>query len=388
MANPWDLSDGMYNQFNRYVELGVLNPDGSVNEDWVKGLDKSDAYEMMTGGFGLGDNDLHRAIRGQFEALYLNQFAGQTTPDSGLSFGGSSGDGGTTPTYTVPEIPDSGVSAPSGPSGAFDDLLDAVQNPDTIKPNTGGAQPPVAPPQPPVIDTGTGTVPPTGGTQPPYTGTPQPDPEVLDPPVPVQPTPEWDPGAELDFTPTGIGGGFDWNWEEAQPGAPSLEGGGGYDPNDYAFDRYVPGQESPWGIPDIEGGNRDFYRNQFVNLLRDEQNFQNKQDTARQERWLLDRARQGVQEAPGSMSQENWDAWLGSVQPDKADWSWMGEGWTPEADVMDNGYASPIRGLTTGDDWGYQTGANSAAYWWNPLQGDWTTKYGGSVSGQNPADPR
>ncbi len=73
------------------------------------------------------------------------------------------------------------------------------------------------------------------------------------------------------------GPGGQWNWGDWSQGAPSLEGGGGYDPNDYAFQRYVPGQESPWGIPEIEGGNKDFYRNQFINLLQNDQNFQNQE---------------------------------------------------------------------------------------------------------------
>jgi len=59
-----------------------------------------------------------------------------------------------------------------------------------------------------------------------------------------------------------------------------MEGGGGYDPADYSFERYVPGQESPWGIPEVEGGNKDFYRNQFVNLLEGEQGFRDQQRTA------------------------------------------------------------------------------------------------------------
>ena len=124
--------------------------------------------------------------------------------------------------------------------------------------------------------------------------------------------PNWDTGGSIrgdgGSTPyDGGSGGFDWNWSDFDRGAPSLDGGGGYDPNDYAFDRYVPGQESPWGISGIEGGNKDFYRNQFMNLLRQEQNFQNKQRDA-------------------AMIRE--DAAANPIEAGPADWSWI-EGGLP-----------------------------------------------------------
>ena len=107
----------------------------------------------------------------------------------------------------------------------------------------------------------------------------------------------------------GESGGYNWNWEDFQAGAPDMEGGGGYDPNDYAFDRYVPGQESPWGVPDVEGGNKDFYRNQMVSLLRDEQNFRDRQRES-------DAIRQGAD----------------PLEPTPMDWSWL-EGGLPEVRV-------------------------------------------------------
>jgi hypothetical protein len=154
-------------------------------------------------------------------------------------------------------------------------------------------------------------------------------------------TTDWDdpyqgvgPNAPLDDPenpPAGYEGGYDWNWEDFQMGAPSLDGGGGYDPNDYAFDRYVPGQESPWGIPEVEGGNRDFYRNQFVNLLRDEQNFQKKQDNSRQQRWLTDIVQSGGSK-PDAISDERWAAEQERLAPAKMDWSWI-DGGLPEVAV-------------------------------------------------------
>lgn len=165
-----------------------------------------------------------------------------------------------------------------------------------------------------------------------------------------------------DNPPWGYGGGYDWNWDDFQPGAPSLEGGGGYDPNDYAFDRYVPGQQSPWGIPEAEGGNKDFYRNQFVNLLRDEQNFRERQREA-------DAIRQGAD----------------PLEPSSMDWSWI-EGGLPEVQIggeTDYQYNSDYSDMTNSqilnylknqgdisnttynwfnDSWG-QTG-NGDATWW------------------------
>jgi len=149
------------------------------------------------------------------------------------------------PTPTPPTTPDTDPPPPSTP---------------TPKPPAGPKPPPTDPDDPNV-----------GGD----TGDPFEPPDVgpFDPPE-GQGASGWDP-ADTPGAPS-----FDWDWEVFQPGAPSMEGGGGYDPNDYAFDRYVPGQESPWGIPDVQGGNRDFYRNQFVNLLKGEQNFQDRQRDA------------------------------------------------------------------------------------------------------------
>ena len=129
----------------------------------------------------------------------------------------------------------------------------------------------------------------------------------------------------------GMSGGYNWNWEAFQSGAPSMDGGGGYDPNEYAFDRYVPGQESPWGVPDVEGGNKDFYRNQMVSLLSDEQNFRGGQRRAEQQRWLTDLIRSGA-EKPEQISQERWDNEQGRLTPTPLDWSWL-EGGLPEVQV-------------------------------------------------------
>ena len=88
-----------------------------------------------------------------------------------------------------------------------------------------------------------------------------------------------------------------------------------------AFDRYVPGEESPWGAPNVSGGNKEFYRNQFMNLLSDEQNFRDRQ---RQSSEIRDNAQ--------------------PLTNSKPDWSWV-EGGLPEVVVMESGYAQPLEGL-------------------------------------------
>ncbi len=42
----------------------------------------------------------------------------------------------------------------------------------------------------------------------------------------------------------------------------------------------MPGQDSPWGVPDTPGGNKEFYRQQFSNLLSQQNDFQKAQQQA------------------------------------------------------------------------------------------------------------
>lgn len=203
-------------------------------------------------------------------------------------------------------------------------------------PPSGGGDPFVPPvTQPPV--TGGGDVPIGGGD----TGGGGGDP--------------WNPGSPTTGNPGGGGGTGGWNWEAFNPGAPPLDGGGGYDPNDYAFDRYVPGQESPWGIPEAEGGNRDFYRNQFVNLLRQDQNFQNKQRDA------------------AAIRQ---DAIDNPITPNPSDWSWL-EGGLPDVVTGSDSSTQPtwdwdIQGLSNQQlfDQAAPTMSEQNQQW---LQNNWLT---------------
>jgi hypothetical protein len=74
-----------------------------------------------------------------------------------------------------------------------------------------------------------------------------------------------------------------------------------------AYERYVPGQESPWGNPNYPGGNQEFYQQQFANLLRGEQDFRS--------------AQQASQGQAAAAAQDPY-------QPLPIDWSWAhgGEG--------------------------------------------------------------
>ena len=127
----------------------------------------------------------------------------------------------------------------------------------------------------------------------------------------------------------GGGGGYDWSFEGGTSGAPPLAGGGGYNPEDYNFERYVPGQESPWGVPEVEGGNKDFYRNQFMNLLREEQNFQNKEIGVGL--W-----RQAQENNP-QQAADPFDWTTVGVRPPQVAQSGEGEGADPYTWVMRNG---------------------------------------------------
>ena len=277
-SNYYGFSDAQQGMYDDLMDRGRVDANGNLITD---GLSRQQLYDLYTGGFGLGDTDAHRQLKNQaYEAWKaIGRPEGQITLDGsgdGLTFGGGSYvEGGT-------------QFQPDG--------TPANTDPPPVAPPGQPPEPPLEPPvEPPIVQ------------PPPVDGPPE------------YPVVEWDdpyqgvgPNGPLDNPdnpPPGYGGGYDWNWADFQPGAPSMDGGGGYDPNDYAFDRYVPGQESPWGIPEVEGGNKDFYRNQFVNLLRDEQNFRDRQRQA-------DDIRQGAD----------------PLEATPMDWSWL-EGGLPEVAV-------------------------------------------------------
>lgn len=61
------------------------------------------------------------------------------------------------------------------------------------------------------------------------------------------------------------------------PRAPGAANWGEVYPNYATTGRYIPGGGSPWGNPDVAGGNKEFYRAQLANLLRGEQTFRARQ---------------------------------------------------------------------------------------------------------------
>lgn len=130
-------------------------------------------------------------------------------------------------------------------------------------------------------------------TQPPNNQPPTDEP--LDPIV-NEPTDDWFmPDEWLDYTnapqPDGDGSFDDWhgknkqsdtswNWDAYRDRAPGDRQFGGYDEDYQAFERYIPGMDSPWGLPNVKGGNEDFYQQQFLNQLRDEQGYRSRQKAA------------------------------------------------------------------------------------------------------------
>jgi len=94
-----------------------------------------------------------------------------------------------------------------------------------------------------------------------------------------------------------------WNWDFFRDKAGGDRQWGGYDTDYQAFERYQPGMDSPWGMPNIEGGNEDFYQQQFVNQLRDEQSFRSRQ---RESQKTKAQALRNPYEAPSSEEMWSW----------------------------------------------------------------------------------
>lgn len=99
-----------------------------------------------------------------------------------------------------------------------------------------------------------------------------------------------------------------WDWDYFKNKNQGDNAWGGYDVDYGAFERYQPGQDTPWGMPSVEGGNDEFYQQQTANYMRDQQGFLNRQRNAQ-------KAAYESQDNP----YENWMA--GSN-----DWSWANNG--------------------------------------------------------------
>ncbi len=161
-----------------------------------------------------------------------------------------------------------------------------------------GAIPPPAPPSDPFNPPGGG-----GGALPPST---RPDlPQPPGGPVQVGQQPPVDTS---------------WNWDAFAPKRNGDNAWGGYDQDYQAFERYQPGQESPWGMPDVRGGNKEFYQQQFANLLRDDQGYRNRARTAQD-------AAQSAQDNP--------------LDAPPTDWSWANGGQGLKDVTIGNGQTAP-----------------------------------------------
>jgi hypothetical protein len=96
-----------------------------------------------------------------------------------------------------------------------------------------------------------------------------------------------------------------WDWDAFAPKTRGDNSWGGYDQDYQAFERYQPGMDSPWGMPNVEGGNEEFYQQQFANQLRDEQGYQSRERAA-QDRYQ--------------------DALNNPFEAGPTDWSWANSG--------------------------------------------------------------
>lgn len=133
----------------------------------------------------------------------------------------------------------------------------------------------------------------------------------------------------------------EYNWDWGRFGTQTDEGGFGqyFEPYD-ASARYSPGEDATWGSDRFPGSNRDFYQNQFGNLLRQEQTYRRRQEEAARAARQAQMIRQGVR--PEGMSSEDFAQERQAItQPEP--WSWL-EGGLPEVDVLESGYASPLQG--------------------------------------------
>lgn len=160
---------------------------------------------------------------------------------------------------------------------------------------------------------------------------------------------EWDFGQRIEYTPpSDTPGSGEWDW--GRFGTQTDTGGfGPYFPNYDASLRFSPGEGATWGSDKFPGDNRDFYQNQFGNLLRQTQGYQAANRAA------AIRRQQAAENPAESMP---------------LDWSWV-EGGLPEVEIMESGYASPLAGLDTSGS-GYQQGG--AALFYDPVQQAWTTR--------------
>jgi len=229
-------------------------------------LPPKDGSEQLTTGSGaggvpgeislpdFGGGQMDNALRaGWMAQVGINPYFPEGNVSNGnLSLGGAG-----------PNQPQPTGSPDPGDTDFAGGIPDIITNPD------GGGDP-FAPPQvtatpvqPPVTTQPPGTEAPPGGNT-----------------RPDLPQPPGGPILPGDQTPQDTS----WNWDHFVPKREGDSAWGGYDEDYQAFERYQPGMDSPWGMDNLQGGNKDFYQQQFVNLLRDEQGYQNRERQAQERR--------------------------------------------------------------------------------------------------------
>jgi len=87
LAQQESLTPNSYRAIERMLADGTLNPDGTLNFDTFGG---DYLYEVATGGFGLGDNSIHRSLISQAnnEMVRRSEAARGRQNTSGLTVGG------------------------------------------------------------------------------------------------------------------------------------------------------------------------------------------------------------------------------------------------------------------------------------------------------------
>ena len=315
--------------------------DGNIIPEYGEGVETIELFDVSTGQYVTKEKDpnLDWSING-------GQWKYGTMPDGSTirldatvpnwrDYGGmqtfEDGSGEWTYGYQNPPAP---PSSPSWDDGLQGNLGTPQDPPQILQPTPPPVTPPPVAPTPPMDDPFT----PTPPADDPFTPPPQ---AGLPPGSGNLPPPESPPGVVDPWTPHS-GQDKSWKWDYFQPKSAGAGEWGGYDQNYGVFERYQPGQDSPWGMPDIEGGNREFYQQQFGNLLRDEQGYQNRERQAQHLRQIAQN------NPPGAINYEDMWASMG-ITPNQAAQA-GGEGGDPFAYFVNPNISGFEKGTTTNYD--------------------------------------
>ena len=120
----YGMSNAQREALQGYYDRGVIDPETNlISEEYLLNPENNDAlYQMFTGGFGLGKNELHSSLISQAKAGWTAQRQAANPYDAaandGLTFGGGSNAGDyveTPPTYVDPPPPPPAVVEPPPP---------------------------------------------------------------------------------------------------------------------------------------------------------------------------------------------------------------------------------------------------------------------------------